>query len=199
MALPLRAHISLSIHFAVCSSTLQAFCRLPHRAACDHAVAGSAPCRLLLARTLLSSAMMIIYSFQSGRARLGASRWAPTSCISGFVGVYRCPNTQELFGSVCYERGADLHAALFPLKPGCLWPDTCCREHASHLRQVAGKVKRCCQSLAAILRDNAPVRVAAGWRTGLCGSDWLGPAFTVHMKAAAGSTACWRRLHNRCR
>lgn len=30
---------------------------------------------LLLARTLLSAAMMILYGVQTGRARLGASRW----------------------------------------------------------------------------------------------------------------------------
>lgn len=36
----------------------------------------------------------------------------------------------------------------------------CCRQHAGHLRQVAADIKRCCQSLAAVLRDNAPVAPA---------------------------------------
>lgn len=43
---------------------------------------GIALCRLLLARTLLSSAMMILYSFQSGRTRPGASRWVAVTCLS---------------------------------------------------------------------------------------------------------------------
>lgn len=72
-----------SAQYGAVPTHLCASCRLP---------SGSKPCppwpaflthtlrtpfvsdRLLLARTLLSSAMMILYSFQSGRARLGASR-----------------------------------------------------------------------------------------------------------------------------
>ena len=39
-------------------------------------------------------------------------------------------------------------------------PCSSCREHAAHLRAVGSQVKRCCQGLAAVLRDNAPVAPA---------------------------------------
>ena len=120
---------------------------------------------LLLARTLLSAAMMILFALQSGGAKLGASRYDGLRRGSGVGQEARCVAERvtgregrwEGSGSDCWQ---GQRAATHPLTPSLSHTKRApcvCSEHARHLQRTASEVKRCCQCLAAVLRSNAPV------------------------------------------
>lgn len=138
---------------------------------------------LLLARTMLSSAMMLVYPLQSGAAKLGASRCARLlGCIFHFQSAPVLPSVRNVNH---LSRGCCVLRLFVPRCPAVL-----CRKHAGHLQRAAAEIKHCCNCLAAVLRHNAPAGPALEQLGRLELAFWeLQQAVGVSEMAAAAAAA----------
>lgn len=86
------------------------------------------------------------------------------------------------------------YPALTAHPPTHHYRNPCRRRHAPQMRQVAVELKRCCQGLAAVLRDNAPVGPSVAQLERLEAAFWelqqeVGEAAVASAAAHSASTA----------